>query len=81
MRHLTIRMLVLLLLAGFLIFAPMQKSKVKADGACTQACYNMYSACLGGGQGDFFYCCAAYNECLQENCGTGPKCHLPEQYP
>ena len=81
MRHLAFRVFVLLLMVGFLIFAPVQKSKVIADGACTQACYNLYSECLSGGSSNFFYCCAAYNECLQENCGTGPKCHLPEEYP
>ena len=80
MRHLTFRVLVMLAMVGFLVFTPVQKSKVKADRACTQACYDMYSACLGGGQGDFFGCCAAYNERLQKNHGSGSKYHLPE-YP
>lgn len=78
MRQLTIRLFVLMVMVGFLLLANVSKPQVVlADSACVQACYNMYSACLGGGQGDFFYCCAAYNECLQENCATGPKCHLP----
>ena len=81
MRHLMFRLFALLLMAGFLVFAPMQESKVKADSACAQSCYAQYQQCLNGGGGDFFYCCAAYNDCLQENCATGPKCHLPIEYP
>ena len=82
MRHLKFRVLVLLLMVGFLFFAGAARSgAVMGAPSCAQACYNLYSECLGGGQGDFFWCCAAYNECLQENCASGPKCHLPEPWP
>lgn len=82
MPRLAFRMLTLLLLVGFLIFFSTAKSEaVMPDPTCTQNCYNLYSDCLGHGQGDFYWCCAAYNECLADNCGSGPKCHLPEPYP
>ncbi len=81
MRHLTSRVLSLLVMVGLLVFFGASKSEAVAGASCTQDCYNQYSACLGYGQGDFFGCCAAYNECLVENCGLAPKCHLPEPYP
>lgn len=81
LRPLTSRVLVLLLLVGLLVSVDASKSKAVTRANCAQDCYSLYSACLGQGQGDFFWCCAAYNECLAENCGSGPKCHLPEPYP
>ena len=39
MRHIMFRVVVLLIMVGFLIFTPMQESKVKADSACAQSCY------------------------------------------
>jgi hypothetical protein len=72
------RVLTLLLLTGLLVFFGESKSEANT---CATDCYNQYSACLGYGQGDFYWCCAAYNECLAENCGSAPKCHLPEPYP
>jgi hypothetical protein len=81
MRQLTSRVLVLLVMVGMLVFMGTSKSQAVVNASCPQDCYNLYSACLGQGQGDFFWCCAAYNECLAENCGTGPRCYLPEPYP
>lgn len=81
MRRLMSRVLTLLMLVGLLVVFGAPKSEAVVSANCTQDCYNQYSGCLGYGQGDFFWCCAAYNECLAENCGTGPKCHLPEPYP
>jgi uncharacterized protein YgiB involved in biofilm formation len=81
MRQITFRVLILLAMVGLLIFAPTQESRVNADSACVQSCYAQYQWCLNGGGGDFFGCCAAYNDCLQENCATSPKCHLPIEYP
>ena len=81
MRHLTSRLLSLLAMVGLLVFFSTSKSGATVAASCTQDCYNQYSACLGQGQGDFYWCCAAYNECLADNCGLAPKCHLPEPYP
>lgn len=82
MRHLTSRLLTLVVMVGLLVFFSASDSKAVASATnCTQTCYSQYSACLGQGQGDFYWCCAAYNECLVENCGGTPKCHLPEPYP
>ncbi len=81
MRHLTSRLFTLLLLTGLLAFFGTTKSEAGLRATCSQDCYNQYSACLSYGQGDFFWCCAAYNDCLVENCGGSPKCQLPEPYP
>ena len=81
MRRVTCGLLTLLLMVGLLVFLGIPKSQAVASESCTQDCYNLYSACLGQGQGDFFYCCAAYNQCLAENCGSSAKYHLPEPYP
>jgi hypothetical protein len=81
MQHLTIRLLVLLVMIGFLVFSSMTTSKAGAcDGACRQACWVIYEPCLAHGQGDFFQCCMEYNACLQD-CGCNPKCQLPIEYP
>jgi hypothetical protein len=80
MRHLTSRLLSLLLLTGLLVFFSAPKSEAVVRLTCQQDCYNLYRACLSQGQGDFFWCCAAYNDCIAENCGGGPTCELP-QYP
>ena len=81
MRHLTSRLLTLVVMVGLLVFFSASDSQAVANAGCTQDCYSQYSACLGQGQGDFYWCCAAYNECLVENCGGTPKCRLPETYP
>lgn len=74
MRRLMSRVLTLLLMTGLLVFFGTSKSEATT---CAQDCYNTYRPCLSQGQGDFFWCCAAYNECLVE-CGGQPKCQLPE---
>lgn len=81
MRHLTSRLLTLLVMVGLLVFIGASKSTAVIRATCAQDCYEQYRPCLSQGQGDFFWCCAAYNECLVENCGSAPKCQLPEPYP
>jgi hypothetical protein len=79
MRRLIFRVLVLLLMVGFLIFAPTRKSEaVSCDGSCYQACYAQYRECLlTNAAGD---CCLEFNECHQA-CGTCVKCDMPVEYP
>lgn len=82
MRHLTFRVLILLLMVGFLTFSNTGKSQaVACNGSCYQSCYNEYTACINlYGSGGFFYCCEEFNAC-HEACGTCPPCELPQPYP
>ena len=81
MRHLTFRVFALLIMVGLLVFANMGKSEaVSCNGTCARACYDLYAPCLSGGSPNFFWCCAEYNACVEE-CGTCPKCALPESPP
>lgn len=83
MRHLMSRLLILLVLVGFLAFFNAPKSGAVAlacNSPCQQACWATYRPCLAPNSPDFFQCCTDYNACV-EACGCNPTCHLPEEYP
>lgn len=79
MRHLMFRVAALLLMIGFLVFAPARKSEAfSCDGQCYQDCYAQYKECLLTNAAGT--CCLDFNECHQA-CGTCPGCDVPVGYP
>ena len=65
MRH-SLRLLVLLVMVGFLIFASTPQSEAgSCNWICARACNEQFNAC----QDDYATCCGEYNYCIQ-HCGT-----------
>jgi hypothetical protein len=71
MRHLP-RFLILFLMAGFLIFAPLPKSKADSCvSPCYQNCINQFRVCSR--TEDNIICCIQVNQCMEE-CGSCRLC-------
>jgi hypothetical protein len=72
MRHLMLRVLVLLLMVGFLIFAPLPESKTDSCvSPCYQSCISQFRECSK--TEDNITCCILVNQCMEE-CGSCRLC-------
>jgi hypothetical protein len=72
MRHLMFRLIALLAMVGFLIFAPMQKSGADSCvSPCYQNCINQFRECMK--TEDNITCCIQVNQCMEE-CGSCRLC-------
>jgi hypothetical protein len=80
MQHLKFRVLVLLVLVGFLLSAnmsqPVQSAPVNCNWFCYRDCEDQFHACMNNNP--YYICCGEFNQCIQ-SCGT--SCFQCEQEP
>ncbi len=68
MRSLTMRLLILVLMVGFLVLSSVGHSEARAcNNFCWRSCNTQFSACLNNNP--YEVCCGEFNQCIQ-TCGT-----------
>ena len=72
MRHLKLRLLVLVVMFGFLLFSGTQQSEASGcNFSCFRLCNDQFNLCMS--ENPYYICCGQYNQCVA-SCGTCIQC-------